>query len=108
MSRRSFLHRAGGVVLGLFGLSNGLARANRGGATTLTILHTNDIHGHPAVWKGWEGDLKGKTIGGLLIRRLSGLPPQWYWKRQFRAVPQSPQQLGIQPQSDQEIQDAII
>ena len=31
----------------------------------LTILHTNDIHGHLAPWQGWEGDLKGKTIGGL-------------------------------------------
>lgn len=31
----------------------------------LVILHTNDIHGHLAPWQGWEGDLKGKTIGGL-------------------------------------------
>ena len=31
----------------------------------LTILHTNDIHGHLASWKGWEGDHRGKTIGGL-------------------------------------------
>ena len=31
----------------------------------LTILHTNDIHGHLASWQGWEGDHRGKTIGGL-------------------------------------------
>ena len=31
----------------------------------LTILHTNDLHGHLVPWVGWEGDLKGKTIGGL-------------------------------------------
>ena len=31
----------------------------------LTILHTNDVHGHLTAWKGWNGDLKGKTIGGL-------------------------------------------
>ena len=33
----------------------------------LTILHTNDLHGHLLPWTGWEGDLKGKTIGGLAI-----------------------------------------
>lgn len=32
---------------------------------TITILHTNDIHGHLDAWKGWEGELKDKTIGGL-------------------------------------------
>ena len=31
----------------------------------LVVLHTNDIHGHLAPWQGWEGDLKGKSIGGL-------------------------------------------
>ena len=65
MSRRSFLHRAGGVVFGLFGLGNGQAGANGSRAMTLTILHTNDIHGHLTAWKGWEGDLKDKTVGGL-------------------------------------------
>lgn len=34
-------------------------------STTLTILHTNDIHGHLTAWRGWEGELAGKTIGGL-------------------------------------------
>ena len=37
---------------------------------TLTILHTNDIHGHLTAWKGWEGDLKDKTVGGF--GRLAG------------------------------------
>lgn len=32
---------------------------------TVVILHTNDIHGHLTAWEGWEGDLKGKTVGGL-------------------------------------------
>jgi 5'-nucleotidase / UDP-sugar diphosphatase len=33
--------------------------------TQLTILHTNDIHGHVRSWTGWEGDLKGRTVGGF-------------------------------------------
>ena len=33
--------------------------------STLTILHTNDIHGHLEPWRGWEGTLAGKTLGGL-------------------------------------------
>lgn len=70
MSRRSFLHRAGGVVLGLFGLGVGQARGNRSRATTVTILHTNDIHGHLTAWKGWDGELRDKTVGGL--GRLAG------------------------------------
>lgn len=31
----------------------------------LTILHTSDIHGHLESWQGWEGELNGKTVGGL-------------------------------------------
>lgn len=31
----------------------------------LTILHTNDIHGHLTPWRGWEGELAGKTMGGM-------------------------------------------
>ena len=31
----------------------------------LTILHTNDLHGHIRPWRGWEGELAGKTIGGF-------------------------------------------
>ncbi len=34
-------------------------------AQTLTILHTNDIHGHLNAWQGWEGELAGKTVGGM-------------------------------------------
>lgn len=37
---------------------------------SITILHTNDIHGHLLPWHGWEGDLAGKTIGGM--DRLGG------------------------------------
>ena len=32
---------------------------------TITILHTNDIHGHLEAWQGWEGELKNHTVGGL-------------------------------------------
>ena len=31
----------------------------------ITILHTNDLHGHVEAWRGWEGELAGKTIGGV-------------------------------------------
>lgn len=31
---------------------------------TLTILHTNDLHGHLDAWRGWEGILKDQTVGG--------------------------------------------
>ena len=47
----------------------GYAAEPPGGGTnaprTLTIFHTNDIHGHLDAWKGWEGELKDKTVGGL-------------------------------------------
>lgn len=36
----------------------------------IVLLHTNDIHGHLTSWKGWEGDLKDKQVGGL--DRLAG------------------------------------
>lgn len=32
---------------------------------TVTILHTNDIHGHLTAWEGWQDDLVGKNVGGL-------------------------------------------
>jgi 2',3'-cyclic-nucleotide 2'-phosphodiesterase (5'-nucleotidase family) len=41
---------------------------------TVVILHTNDIHGHLTAWKGWEGDMKDKTIGGF--GRLAGAVAQ--------------------------------
>ena len=31
---------------------------------TLTVLHTNDLHGHVEPWSGW-GELAGRTVGGL-------------------------------------------
>jgi 5'-nucleotidase / UDP-sugar diphosphatase len=31
----------------------------------ITILHTNDIHGHLESWRGWDGELMGQTVGGL-------------------------------------------
>ena len=31
----------------------------------IVILHTNDLDGHLTSWRGWEGDLKGKSVGGL-------------------------------------------
>ncbi len=34
------------------------------GTSTFTILHTNDLHGHLTAWRGWEGPLAGKTLGG--------------------------------------------
>lgn len=40
----------------------------------IVILHTNDLHGHLVAWKGWEGELKGKTVGGL--DRLAGAVAQ--------------------------------
>ncbi len=32
---------------------------------TVILLHTNDFHGHLTGWRGWEGDLAGKQVGGL-------------------------------------------
>ena len=32
---------------------------------TIVILHTNDIHGHLTPWRGWDGELAGKTVGGF-------------------------------------------
>lgn len=31
----------------------------------ITILHTNDIHEHLDSWRGWDGELKGRTVGGM-------------------------------------------
>lgn len=31
----------------------------------VVVLHTNDLHGHLAEWRGWEGNLKGRRVGGL-------------------------------------------
>lgn len=32
---------------------------------TITILHTNDIHGHLEPWRGWDGELEGELRGGF-------------------------------------------
>lgn len=64
MKRRTFLQ---GTALGAMA---GRLPAAEAKAVTVTILHTNDIHGHLTAWQGWEGDLKGKTVGGL--GRLAG------------------------------------
>lgn len=64
MKRRTFLQ---GAALGTLA---GRLSAVEAKTVTVTILHTNDIHGHLTPWQGWEGDLKGKTIGGL--GRLAG------------------------------------
>lgn len=42
-----------------------MGNENNAKKRNLTILHTNDIHGHLESWQGWEGDLNGKTVGGL-------------------------------------------
>lgn len=34
-------------------------------ATTMTVLHTNDLHGHLTAWQGWEGSLRGQQVGGF-------------------------------------------
>ncbi len=31
----------------------------------IVLLHTNDIHGHITAWRGWEGELAGKSVGGF-------------------------------------------
>ena len=55
-TRRDFLAAIG--ALGLAGLSSE-------NGSRLVLLHTNDIHGHLTAWRGWEGDLKDRQIGGL-------------------------------------------
>ena len=70
MSRRSFLRGSVRAVAGLVAWSARRAPAREGKSVTLTILHTNDLHGHLTPWRGWDGDLKGKTVGGF--GRLAG------------------------------------
>lgn len=45
----------------------------------LTILHTNDIHGHILPWHGWQGEMNGQTIGGF--DRLAAVVAQVRSKR---------------------------
>ncbi len=70
MNRRTFIQRAIGAACWLLDWSKHAAHAS-GNAAVLTILHTNDIHGHLTAWQGWEGNLKGKTIGGLSGRSIT-------------------------------------
>ncbi|GAA5510951.1 bifunctional UDP-sugar hydrolase/5'-nucleotidase [Novipirellula caenicola] len=30
----------------------------------ITLLHTNDVHGHLRAWRGWEGELQDQQLGG--------------------------------------------
>jgi 5'-nucleotidase / UDP-sugar diphosphatase len=46
----------------LASLTTAIAEA---GPVQLTILHTNDIHGHIDSWRGWDGELTGLTVGGF-------------------------------------------
>lgn len=48
--------------IGILGMVVGMQTA---AAQSLTILHTNDIHGHVNAWQGWDGELAGKTLGGM-------------------------------------------
>ncbi len=50
------------VALGIFLSASALGAGEK---KMITILHTNDIHGHIEGWRGWEGELEGKTIGGM-------------------------------------------
>lgn len=59
-----------GVVLLGPGWSPSKASGEESHVHRVVILHTNDLHGHLTEWKGWESDLRGKTIGGL--GRLAG------------------------------------
>ena len=57
------------MVAGAASVSKAAARdenkEDREQSRTITILHTNDIHGHLESWRGWDGELTGKTVGGL-------------------------------------------
>ncbi len=62
------MHRLAAIVLCLLAMTTpgvALSAEPRAAAVTLTILHTNDIHGHLTAWRGWEGELTGKTVGGF-------------------------------------------
>ena len=56
-------------------------KANKESSRTITILHTNDIHGHLQSWPGWDGELTGKTVGGLdrlsarILEARASIPP---------------------------------
>lgn len=69
-TRRSFISHFSRLGLGcaLAGATaqGGAARGSgEEGARTVALLHTNDIHGHLLGWRGWEGDLRDRQVGGL-------------------------------------------
>ncbi|MHB0958565.1 MAG: bifunctional metallophosphatase/5'-nucleotidase [Pirellulaceae bacterium] len=74
MKRRELLQWMGTAGLALarcshLGSTENDPRAREGAfydttMTRLTILHTNDLHGHLTAWQGWEGEFKGRTLGG--------------------------------------------
>ncbi len=74
INRRSILRLAGLVlVAAAWPVRRALGSppsGEKGRKMRLTILHTNDIHGHLTPWTGWAGELKGKTVGGF--GRLAG------------------------------------
>ena len=62
------LHISAALILAGAALPALSATSSDAGSTTtatVTLFHTNDIHGHLDAWKGWEGELKDKTVGGL-------------------------------------------
>ena len=70
MSKRfmtGVLHVSTAVMLASAALAAPPATSSDSGSTaaTITLFHTNDIHGHLESWKGWEDELKDRTVGGL-------------------------------------------
>ena len=63
MKRRTFLQ---GAALGALA---GHLSAAEGKAVTVTILHTNDIHGHLTPWLGWVMQINPFTYGMAAFRR---------------------------------------
>ncbi len=65
------------LFTGLVAAMTNRSQTKRDSSTSrvITILHTNDIHGHLEAWQGWEGELAGQTVGGLdrLAARVSEL-----------------------------------
>lgn len=60
------------IVFGLFAASRWplhgdqlVSASTQEPAKVITILHTNDIHGHLMPWQGWEGPHRGQTMGGF-------------------------------------------
>ena len=52
------------AVFVLVGCAAASTRPTHQPQRVLTLLHTNDLHGHLEPWQGWEGELAGLRIGG--------------------------------------------